>query len=262
MSKNAKVDNEIMFIYYNTNQPYVDTLKGELSLKKLQKIIGKNLTFFATTEFIVVYNENQDELLPEQDNITLSDVLDMLRRDTYINNKVKLCLGDFEYKHIKGNVIFQRYFNFDVMPALYDFVFSNEYFVEKKLKEFNLSYVLDDINKNKSLLLKDDGTFKLISPKCDDKYSYEEISNYLNGIPLRKGVEGDIEMWGISDKTPNMYEEHKFNYNVYTIMCCLCWKHRNEIRVDDVVFLGNFIISKKLNIKGFSKSNNTNISLN
>ena len=90
MSKNAKVDNEIMFIYYNTNQPYVDTFKGELSLKKLQKIIGKNLTFFATTEFIVVYNENQDELLSEQDNITLSDVFDTLRRDTYINNKMKL----------------------------------------------------------------------------------------------------------------------------------------------------------------------------
>lgn len=262
MSKNAKVDNEIMFIYYNTNKPCVDTFKGELSLKKLQKIIGKNLTFFATTEFIVVYNENQDELLPEQDNLTLSDVLDTLRRDIYINNKMKLCLGDFEYKHIRGNVIFQRYFNFDVMPALYDFVFSNEYFVDKKLKEFDISYVLNDINENKSLLLKDDGTFKLISPKYDDKYTYEEISNYLNGIPLRKGVEGDIEMWGIYDKTPNMYEEYKFNYNVYTIMCCLCWKHRNEIRVDDVVFLGNFIISKKLNIKGFSKSNNTDISLN
>lgn len=261
MSKNAKVDNEIMFIPYKTNKS-VDPLVGELSLKKLQKLIGKNLTFFATTEFIVVYNENQDELLPEQDNMTLSDVFDTLRRDIYINNKMKLCFGDFEYKHIRGNVIFQRYFNFDVMPALYDFVFSNEYFVEKKLKELNISYVLDDINENKSLLLKDDGTFKLISPKYDDKYTYEEISYYLNGIPFRKGGEGDIEMWGIFDKTPNMYEEHKFNYNVYTIMCCLCWKHRNKIRVDDVVFLGNFIISKKLNVKGFSKSNNTDISLN
>lgn len=261
MSKNTPVDKDVMFIPYKTNKS-VDPLVGDLSLKKLQKLIGKNLTFFATTEFIFVYNENQDELLPEQDNLTLSDVFDVLRRDTYRNSKFKLCLGDFEYKHIRGNVVFQRYFNFDVMPILYDFVFSNEYFVEKKLKEFNISYVLDDINENKSLLLKDDGTFKLISPKCDDKYTYEEISNYLNGIPLRKGVEGDIEMWGISDKTPNMYEEHKFNYNVYTIMCCLCWKHRNEIRVDDVVFLGNFIISKKLNIKGFSKSNNTDISLN
>ena len=261
MSKNAKVYNEGMFVPYENNKS-VDLLKGELSLKKLQKLIGKNLTFFATTEFIVVYNENQDELLPEQDNITLSDVLDMLRRDTYIKNKMKLCLGDFEYKHIRGNVVFQRYLDFDVMPVLYDFVFSNEYFVDKKLKEFNISYVLDDINKDKSLLLKDDGTFKLISPKCDDKYTYEEISNYLNGIPLRKGIEGDIEMWAISDKTPNLYEEHKFNYNVYTIMCCLCWKHRDKIRVDDVLFLGNFIISKKLNIKGFSKSNNTDISLN